>query len=208
MQLDNKFWKNKRKRYLKRKIGNKGFPRDIFLIICEGVSTEPNYFEGFRLPRHIMIVHGEGDNTEHLVMQAIKHKNDALRYGIKYDQVWCVFDRDAFSEEKFNSAFSLARKEKIKIAYSNPAFELWYLLHFHYVNSSIWRKDYRKKLSDQLGAKYEKSDEWMYDKLLDKQKNAIANAKRLLSEYPSPVPSRDDPSTTIHLLVEELNKFL
>jgi hypothetical protein len=40
------------------------------------------------------------------------------------------------------------------------------------------------------------------------QSQAIKNSKRLLEQYNPPQPAIDNPSTTVHLLVEELNKFV
>ena len=133
---------------------------------------------------------------------------DAAKYRIKYDQVWCVFDKNSFPKEHFNSALALAEKNKIKVAYSNEAFELWYLLHFNYIETAIPRGDYTYKLKERLGMKYEKNCKTMYNILLDKQKTAIKNAERLLSLYEKTDSYEKNPSTTVHLLVKELNKFL
>lgn len=46
------------------------------------------------------------------------------------DEIWCVFDRDDNTDNDLRSAEALAKASKYNIAYSNPSFELWYLLHF------------------------------------------------------------------------------
>jgi hypothetical protein len=43
---------------------------------------------------------------------------------------------------------------------------------------------------------------------LEKQSTAIKNAENLVKEYIPHVPSRDNPSTAVHLLIKELNKFI
>jgi hypothetical protein len=126
----------------------------------------------------------------------------------EYDQVWCVFDRDSWSSEDFNNAIQIAKKQGFSVAYSNEAFELWYVLHFEFLNSGIPRDDYCKKLNSLLNKKYQKNSEAIYDELLDKQSIAIRNAENLLKQYNPNIPSKDNPSTTIHLLVQELNKFI
>lgn len=176
-----------------------------FLIVCEGEQTEPKYFTKFRVPKDVVVdVRGLGANTESLVREAVR-----LRDGSKnpYNQVWCVFDRDSFPARTFNAALALAANEKIRVAYSNEAFELWYLLHFHYYESAISRADYIVKLSELRGSKYEKNSEGIFDELLAHQQRAIANAERLLLSYPQRRPERDNPSTTVHLLVSELRRF-
>jgi hypothetical protein len=178
-------------------------PRKTFLIVCEGEKTEPQYFRSFRVPTKTIKVVGTGYNTRSLVEWAIE-----LQGKQDYDQVWCVFDRDSFSVSNFNDALTLAEAENIKVAYSNEAFELWYLLHFHYYNTGISRSDYSNKLSKLLKFKYQKNFPGMYDLLFEKQPTAIKNAKKLLRQYKSPNPAKDNPSTTVHQLVEELNRFL
>ncbi|MEG3850604.1 RloB family protein [Microcoleus sp. herbarium19] len=187
--------------------------RRWFLIVCEGEKTEPNYFRSFAVDTKVikLDIKGEGKNTKSLVEKAIKLKNDSEFD--ETDRFWCVFDRDKNPKnpndsQNFNSAITLAKTNDIKVAYSNDAFELWYLLHFNYYTTQISRKDYPDMLTDVLGHKYQKNSKTIYEKLKDKQENAIKNAKRLLKEYDRPNPESDNPSTTVHLLVEELNSFI
>lgn len=190
--------------YKPRKVDTRE-PKSRFLIICEGERTEPNYFKSFRVPRDVITVeiHGTGYNTLSLVKKAIDLRNTDP----EYDQVWCVFDRDSFPAQDFNEAIKLADREKMKVAYSNEAFELWYLLHFHYFNSAITRQQYIIKLNDLLSTTYRKNRPDIYAALLDKQATAIKHAQQLLQEYSPSRPERDNPSTTVHLLVKELNRF-
>jgi hypothetical protein len=110
------------------------------------------------------------------------------------------------SAEDFNNALQLAADKGIRVAYSNQAFELWYLLHFHYYNTAISRQDYNNRLGELLNRKYVKNSPDMYEILIDKQPMAIDNAERLIQTYRDPNPANDDPSTTVHLLVEQLNQ--
>ncbi len=196
-------WERSSNRH-QRKVDTRNI-RERFLIVCEGAKTEPNYFKSFRVNRTIFEVdiQGFGYNTLSLVEKAIE-----LKAGENYDQVWCVFDRDSFPAGIFNAAFEKARHEGIKIAYSNEVFELWYLLHFQFYDSVIKRKEYWKMLSKELGHKYEKNSEIIYDELLSRQVDAIRNAKRLYASYSPCNPERDNPSTTVFELVEALSKFV
>ncbi len=102
-----------------------------FLIICEGTKTEPHYFQSFRVPSVVIVdVQGFGFSPLQLVDEAIRLRREAA--SDEYDQVWCVFDRDEWPVDNFNGALSSARQREVKVAWSNEAFELWYLLHFHY----------------------------------------------------------------------------
>jgi hypothetical protein len=176
--------------------------RQSFLIVCEGEKTEPNYFRKYRVPAFVVEVVGVGGNTITAVKRAISLKREKNQ---EFDQVWCVFDRDSFPAENFNAALHLARQNDIGVAYSNEAFELWYLLHFIYTDSAIARTLYIEKLKGYLGD-YKKNSEDMYDNLRDRRDTALKHAATLLSSYNPRDPEKDNPSTTVHLLVEELLK--
>ncbi len=190
-----------RRRGLQRRVNVREL-RQRFLIVCEGEKTEPNYFNSFRVPGVVIDVRGIGQNTVRLVKRAIQ-----LMKEDDYDQVWCVFDRDIFPVKNFNAALRLAEKHGIKVAYSNEAFELWYVLHFNYHQSAMARHLYVGMLKDLLGVSYEKNRLDMYERLEDRQEKAIRNAEKLLDTYQPHRPAHDNPSTTVHLLVQELNRF-
>lgn len=112
--------------YSPRKVNTREL-RQRFLIVCEGEKTEPNYFRSFRVPRNVIEIdiQGVGKNPSKLV-----NKAKQLQEQEEYDQVWCVFDRDSWAPEDFNNAIQNAIKLGFNVAYSNEAFELWYVLHF------------------------------------------------------------------------------
>lgn len=53
------------------------------------------------------------------------------------DQLWCVFDCDDNKDSELQAAIFYSEKHGYKIAYSNPAFEYWYLLHFEKRNGYL-----------------------------------------------------------------------
>ncbi|MBX7259979.1 MAG: RloB family protein [Candidatus Hydrogenedentes bacterium] len=189
-----------RRGYDQRRVNTRPL-RTRFLIVCEGEKTEPGYFKSFRVSKAVVDIRGLGYNTRSLVEKTIEISNTG-----QYDQVWCVMDKDSFSDEIFNAALQLAKNNDIQVAYSNEAFELWYLLHFHYYNTGITRQQYIDKLDGLLGSPYRKNRPDMYDLLTTLQRDAIRNAENLLATYVPSQPARDNPSTTVHLLVQELNK--
>jgi hypothetical protein len=179
-------------------------PRQRFLIVCEGAKTEPNYFKSFRVPMDVRVrVIGLGEDPLTLVRSAADFNEQD-----SYDQVWCVFDRDSWPQDKFDNAINSARSKGFEIAYSNEAFELWYVLHFEFLNTGIPRAAYIAKMSEHLGKPYLKNSEDIYEVLLPLQPTAIRNAERLLDIYDPHYPGRDNPSTGVHKLVMELNQFL
>ena len=75
--------------------------------------------------------------AEHLVKHAKALISQADYYPKDGDQLWCVFDCDDNKDSELQAAISYAEKHGYKIAYSNPAFEYWYLLHFEKRNGYL-----------------------------------------------------------------------
>ncbi len=73
--------------------------KPLILIVCEGENTEPSYFNQFRLSSATVKSIGEGYNTISLV-----ERTEVLKNENQYDQVWCVFDKDDFDDNDFNTA--------------------------------------------------------------------------------------------------------
>lgn len=194
----------------KRRCGYRS-PKQSFLIICEGVNTEPDYFNAFRLTSASVKAVGKGLNTIRLVEEALIIKNEEHRKGHVYDHYWVVFDKDDFSNHDFNEAIRLAEANGFLVAYSNQAFEYWFLLHFNMYRGFIHRNDYEQMLSQLLKVKYCKKDHFatkVYGMLLPRQMDAIARARKIHAEFANVPPSQAVSSTTVYKLVEELNKFI
>jgi len=203
-----------KRRNLYRRKDSQLFIRKI-LIVCEGTKTEKFYFEGFETDQNLIKVEvlGTGRNKDSLVEYTIELKTRAEAKKKKYAEVWCVFDRDSYpidrhDKHKFNRAIQLATNHQVRTAYSNDAFEIWYILHFEYFHSGLSRDLYKKKLTKSLGSEYKKEDPLMYQKLKDKQQTAIDNAKKLMENYPNHNPESDNPCTTVYKLVEYLIAYL
>jgi len=128
-----------------------------------------------------------------------------------FDQVWVVFDRDSFEPDDFDNAIKSADANGMKCAWSNEAFELWYILNFEYRNTGMNRTEYKGRLTNLLGEPYCKNATDMYQKLLKigNQTQAMAWAKMLQqnSKERQLPPSKSNPCTTVSTLIEELNRF-
>ena len=178
--------------------------RPRILIVCEGGKTEPNYFLAFKVTND---VYGRGLETIRVVEEAIRLNE---KEG-PFDQVWCVFDKDDFPADDFDNAIKMAESrsdQRFHVAFSNESFELWYLLHFEYLQSATSRDDYCAKLKRHLGS-YAKGDVGNYEKMQSKgsEADAIRNAESLLTIHAPGTPySRCCPMTTVHELVKELRR--
>lgn len=189
-----------------RKVGIRD-KRPRILIVCEGKKTEPNYFKGFRITSVNLVIEPVGAVHYDVVSRAI----EILDEDNDYQETWCIFDRDKQLDrpndaELFNQAIQLAKNNNINVAYSNDAFELWYLLHFNYMDNSILRSDYIVRLKSIMG-NYKKNDPNMYAKLEDKMDIAIRNARKLYDKCNKRDPANADPSTTVFKLVEKLRSI-
>lgn len=195
-----------------RKVGSR-VERDKILIVCEGEKTEPKYFNSLilGLPKGVasITVLGTGYNTVSLVKYAIGEIEKAKAIKGNYDEVWVVFDKDDFKNAAFNAAIKLAAKHSIKCAYSNEAFELWYILHFEYLNTALKRNQYFSKLSKKLGKTYEKNNEDII-KLINSKgslETAIKRANKLLTIHANANHAKECPKTRVHELVQKLNTY-
>ena len=185
--------------------------KQSFLIVCEGEKTEPDYFKAFRMTAATIKAVGQAMNTMTLVNKAISIREADQKRKRVYDQCWVVFDKDDFPAKDFNQAIQLAEKNGFHVAYSNQAFEYWFLLHFNLYTGAIHRNQYKDMLTKLTGMPYSKSEGYgavMYNLLLSRQQQAISNAETVLAEISHGNPAEEESSTTVHRLVWELNKYL
>ncbi len=212
-KIDN-VWKKRFERDEKKRIVDTRTKLVYFLIVCEGERTEPNYFSelGKQLPRGTveLKIEGTGRNTIGLVDFAMKQRDNASR---PYDRVWAVFDKDDFPEENFNNAILKASSNNINCAWTNEAFELWFLLHFQFVNTGMKRDEYKAylereviKKSGDINYKYLKSTPNTFSILNThgNQIQAIEWAKQLKQKYVDQRHAVHNPCTCVHELIEEL----
>ncbi len=214
VKIDNSLFKRLRlkEENEKRKAETK-VKRERYLIVCEGGKTEPYYFKSIEklLPKGIIELNilGMGANTTAVVNYAIKEKAKAAGTLEEYDKVWVVFDKDDFPDRNFNNAIFAAQNNNIECAQSNEAFELWYVLHFQYLNTALKREQYFDILSNILEEKYQKNNIKMYEILRTRgsETKAINWAEKLAENYDPSNPSNCKPHTNVHELVKALNKF-
>jgi hypothetical protein len=222
IKIPNEHLKRYARQEQKRKVNVRN-KRIYYLIVCEGEATEPNYFEGLKqdLPKGVLTayqieIEGTGRNTQSLVDEAVRlkkaYEKDTERV---IDKLWVVFDRDSFDANDFNNAINrcIQRDPIVGCAWSNESFELWYLLHFHYYNNAISRKDYQdlieQNLQPFLDAKYgyQKNSVEMYALLKEygSIEDAIRNAKNLERNFAGRQDyANHNPCTMVYKLVEEL----
>ncbi|MCC6520852.1 RloB domain-containing protein [Candidatus Nomurabacteria bacterium] len=186
-------------------------PRRVIRVFTEGTKTEPNYFNSIRNELRLneieIKVDGLKRSTTSLVEWVIERKNELSRTD-EDTEWWVVFDRD--DHTGFNQAIQKAEVEGINVAYSNECFELWFILHFEFLNTAIGRTKYYEKLTELLSQKYDKSTSDIYDLIKDRESIAIRNAKNLEkmhSDAGIASCEKMDPSTSVYKLVERFRSL-
>jgi len=215
--------KKKHERIESKRLEEVKSKRRFYLIVCEGEKTEPNYFESLKndLPKGVLDVCdfkivGTGHNTVSLVNSAMALRNKwQTQTNRTVDKLWIVFDKDSFSDQSFNSAIQtcIANNPNVDCAWTNEAFELWYLLHFHYYNTGISRRQYQELIEENFKKKglkdytYKKNSTEMYSLLetYTSRETAIKNAVNLEKLYIGQQNySTQNPCTMVYKLVAEL----
>jgi hypothetical protein len=205
-------------------------PRQIFperhLFVSEGSKTEPKYIDGIitkiceklgEPARNQFKTIGDGSCTLTLLERAEHYqKNDSDGF----QHVWVIFDKDDFPPDAFDNTVGRCkalneRNEKRGVdlvfhaIWSNQCVELWFLLHYLYLDSDIPRNEYCNKLSTLIGRKYVKNDDCTFKTLLPKLNTAIKHAKRLMNSYSEDTPpSGRTPCTNFYELVTAFLPYL
>ena len=194
---------------------------EYHLIVTEGTDTEPAYFGTIkdiinkRYPEKIHLdVSGEGNNTISLFGRA---KLLAGNNSNVYKHVWIVYDTDDFPADHIDRVLQLCvetstEETTFHAIWSNQCIELWFLLHFSFMQSDIHRTEYWPKLTEhlkQIGAgEYMKNRKDMYQILYPYMNYAIGNAKRLNELNEGKLPSKAAPGTKVYELIEVLKPYL
>lgn len=160
-------------------------PCNIY-IFPEG-NTEEIYLEHYQnAKKGIYIIPIETEHTDALgIVQQAKTFIDDNNIDIELgDRCYCVFDSDPESNPQINVAFDLLRGYKhkgLECIFSNPSFEIWFVLHFRkapYGKSATEIKKLVKDLVSGKVADYKETTD-IFDVLIDKRDIALREAEKL-----------------------------
>jgi hypothetical protein len=113
----------------------------LIVIASEGEETETIYFEGlkkyFTNPRiHIEVLQRiESASDPIRIMRLLDQFRSLYRLRMGYDQLWLVIDVDKWGDKKLSSVSQQCYQKSYQLAVSNPAFEIWLVLHVRPINS-------------------------------------------------------------------------
>lgn len=92
--------------------------------------TEPMYLSELCGQSVSLQFSGAGGLAPLTLVQRAREQLKANRHAPRddrFDEIWCVFDRD--NHPNLNQAIAEARDAGIRVAFSNPCFELWLVWH-------------------------------------------------------------------------------
>lgn len=116
---------------LQRKVANRPERRTI-VVFCEGEASEPDYIKGLKRLPHVQentAVDIEIDPDQGVPMTLVKRAVER-QADDEVDECWCVFDVEwPKNHPNLRQALDLARRHGVKVAVSNPCFEVWLILH-------------------------------------------------------------------------------
>jgi hypothetical protein len=132
---------------------------------------------------------GRGFTALDVVQWTVKKMKGAAQEGKRFDEAWCCIDvEEQGKDRKIPEARKLAEQNGIKIAWSNPSFERWFLSHFE--RSCGFLKDcdaliaqLDKHWQPKFHLPYNKNDQEVYTRLRPFSEVAIENARWALEEH-------------------------
>jgi len=196
---------------LRRKTRAVKEPRLAITIYCEGGNTEPDYFRRFAQEHGNRLVEVEIIGPAGVPMTLVKKAvEEAKRRRRKQrnsfeerDQIWVAFDAD--EHPHVPEAIRMAEEHNVSVAFSNPCFELWGIVHLvdYEFNKPLHRHEAQRLLKT-LMPKYDPHGSKVFDyPLLSPRYEAAckqaANMDRCRIEESSPA---GNPFTSVHLLAK------
>jgi hypothetical protein len=172
--------------------------RRQILVYCCGRRTEPAYLNGLQRAypdvATALTVKHKGVGPLQLVGAAVDF---ARRHPGEFDEVWCLTDVDDYD---IGAATRRAQQAGVRLAVSNPCFELWLLLHHAECRSHCTGyADVATRLKKHVPA-YDKA-RLSFGDYAGRVDDAIKRAKDL---DPSGAEHHRNPSTNVWRLVEKI----
>lgn len=186
--------------------------RLAIIVFCEGAVTEPAYFRGFARDYGNMLVSVEIVKAAGVPvtlvdsavarMREIRNSKNSFE---RKDQCWAVFDCD--DHVRVPDAIQRARDAGVGVAYSNPCFELWAVLHFEDHDAPDGRRQIQKRL-EQLMPKYKPDDGKLldYSSVASTYPTAVGRAKKMTERRIAEGCPLGNPFTGVHLLTETIRE--
>lgn len=176
------------------------------MVFCEGKNSEPDYINGLkRLPEIAdntslnLELHPEQGVPLTLVKMAAARLADP-----EVDECWCLFDVEwPKHHPNLSDARQLAQAKGVKLAISNPCFELWLILHHREFTRFVNTAD-AERMSRQLDGRTGKRIDSATYMPLRKQAAHRAEALEKRHTNNSTTFPDDNPSSGMHHFLRAL----
>jgi len=196
----------RRQRVIKRQIRVRPIKKKIYVFL-EGKNSEPGYLETYsRLYPGVLagleLKRAQGVPAT-LVSKAVELKKTISRRSYieqngKNDEIWVVCDRDA--HPNYHQSIAQAHSQGIKVAASNPCFELWLILHFKEVDAALNHHEIQSLCQKEVPGYQKRACKVPdLDKVIPLHRDAEERAKKLLSLRQADGAAA--PMTTFHELL-------
>ncbi len=184
--------------------------RDKILIIADG-ETETNYIKGYiedltKLNDFFDVQYMSHEGNTKKILRKIRMTEST------YLWIFAMSDMDCLSNKKetYNEFCNIPNIYGNVIgAFSNPSFEIWLWLHFHYHDAPITAKDLNKRVSSIVGKNY-KTNPKLFARFSDLIDTANANSVKLLDFWKKPgnIAYADmNPSTYVQEIIAKLKQL-
>ena len=188
-------------------------PKRTFLVFCEGTKTEPDYINALKQEPAVrdsasvdirIDLNASGAVPLTLVKKAAEARVRSSEEQGEIDEVWCLFDVEwPNNHPDLDRARTMAEGSDVRLAISNPCFELWLALHFE--NQTAW-------LNNDAAAKLRRHHDKSSGKGLDGSKymlrrdDAAQRARALTAKHAGDRTEfpHDNPSSGMYLLFEAI----
>lgn len=194
-----------RSKALRRQVARRPELRTI-VIFCEGKNSEPDYLKGIKKIPEIAAstsLNIEIDPEQGVPLTLVKMASERIT-NPEVDECWCLFDVEwPKHHPNLRKAVALAEARGVKLAISNPCFEIWLLLHFTYYTRFLSTAEAEKlsKACDGRSGKSLDADAYMSARA-KACKHASALDKRHIKNRTS-FPN-NNPSSGMHQLIASL----
>lgn len=182
-------------------------PRRRFVLFCEGKNTEPGYFGAIKRSCKSTFVDIESIPAVGVPSTIAKEATDYVRSLPRrrkhsfeaQDEVWAVFDRD--EHDNFEEAVRRCQGKGVKVARSNPCFELWLILHEKNFDAVLNRHQIQAELA-RIRPDYDMggSKTLDFDDMVMRVGDAENRAARQLARRKEERIPYNNPSTTVGIL--------
>lgn len=188
-------------------------PKRTFLVFCEGTRTEPDYIKALSQEPAVrdsasveirIDLNASGAVPLTLVNAAAEARSRSSHEQGEIDEVWCLFDVEwPQNHPNLPEARAKAERSDVRLAISNPCFELWLALHFG--DRTAWLDN---DAAGKLRGQHDKSSSKGLDgsKYMPRRAGAAQRARALTAKHAGDGTEfpHDNPSSGMYLFLEAI----